>query len=139
MSQLAGGSAAYPPPAIADELTRALSRVLPHDTIERCAVALARSGKLLAAEEVARGTASFVSLRMREIAARALSLGADALLIGHNHPSGDPRPSACDLSATRRLMELCMALDIELIDHVIFAGKIVHSMRTGRSAWLSEI
>lgn len=124
---------------IAGALTRALMPLLPEDAIERCAVALGYRGRVLAAEEVARGNASFVSLRMRSIATRALLVGADTLVIGHNHPSGDPRPSRCDLTATRRLLDLCGALDIELADHVIFAGAQVHSMKTGRSAWSSEI
>ena len=70
-------------------------------------------------------------LRLRELFARGLSLGADGMIMAHNHPSGDCRPSSCDIEATLRIAELGKSLEIELIDHLIFTQKSVYSMRWG--------
>ena len=66
---------------------------------------------------------------MREIFRAALNHGAAGLVIAHNHPSGDPRPSPADVAATRRLAETAAALDIVVHDHLIFAGGECRSFR----------
>ena len=81
--------------------------------------------------ELGQGNVSNMAIRMRDLFARALALGARGLIIAHNHPSGDCRPSQHDLDATRRLAEIASALDIELIDHLIFTREKVYSMRAG--------
>lgn len=68
-------------------------------------------------------------LPVRAIIARALALDARALVIAHNHPSGDATPSAADKAATRRLGKLCEMLDIALHDHLIFAAGECESFR----------
>ena len=78
--------------------------------------------------EGGRGTLSF---RMREVFALALGLGASGLIVAHNHPSGQCRPSRCDIDATRRLKGVANALDIELVDHLIITRSAVYSMRAG--------
>ena len=75
------------------------------------------------------GAADFVGLPIRAIVARALALDARGLVIAHNHPSGDARPSAADRAATRRLAVLCEGLEIVLHDHLIFAGGECESLR----------
>lgn len=77
------------------------------------------------------GSLSALSLRMREVFGEALRLGARGMILAHNHPSGDCRPSDSDIAATRRLAEIARALDIELIDHLIFTTDAVYSMRAG--------
>ena len=77
------------------------------------------------------GNSATLTLRMRELFARALAVGAEGLVVAHNHPSGDCRPSANDISATLRLREIAGALDIELIDHLILTERSVYSMRAG--------
>lgn len=77
------------------------------------------------------GNSATLTLRMRELFARALAVGAEGLVVAHNHPSGDCRPSANDISATLRLKEIAGALDIELIDHLILTERSVYSMRAG--------
>lgn len=81
--------------------------------------------------EIGRGHAAHLPVRLRELFARALALGARCLIVAHNHPSGDCRPSACDIAATARLVEIAAALDIEVLDHLIFARERVYSMRAG--------
>lgn len=80
---------------------------------------------------VGMGSLGALSLRMREVFGEALRLGARGMILAHSHPSGDCRPSGSDIAATRRLAEVARALDIELIDHLIFTTDAVYSMRAG--------
>ena len=66
--------------------------------------------------------ADAIALPIRDILHAALDQGAAGLVVAHNHPSGDPRPSPADIEATRRLAETAAALGIILHDHLIFAG-----------------
>lgn len=77
------------------------------------------------------GGSGQLSLRMRDLFSKALSLNAGGVLIAHNHPSGLCRPSRCDIMSTRRLETVATALDIELVDHLIFTKDAVYSMRAG--------
>lgn len=52
----------------------------------------------------------------------ALTLNASGILLAHNHPSGDPRPSLADIVTTQRLCALAAELDLRVIDHLVFAG-----------------
>lgn len=72
-----------------------------------------------------------LSLRMRDLFSKALGFGAHGILIAHNHPSGQCRPSRADIISTRRLETVATALDIELVDHLIFTKSAVYSMRAG--------
>lgn len=78
-----------------------------------------------------RGRARTLSVRMRDVFGKALSLDASGIIIAHNHPSGMCRPSQCDIDATRRLNTVAKALDIDLLDHLIFTHDAVCSMRAG--------
>lgn len=80
-------------------------------------------------ETLASGGPRRLEARARPLFERALGLGAGGFLLAHNHPSGDCRPSAEDLSATRHLAGLAAALELELVDHVIIAGRRAFSMR----------
>nr|WP_255574031.1 JAB domain-containing protein [Erythrobacter sp. SCSIO 43205] len=77
------------------------------------------------------GGANCLSLRMRELFTKALSLRAHGIVVAHNHPSGLCRPSRSDIVSTRRLEQVASALDIELLDHLIFTQGAVYSMRAG--------
>jgi len=77
------------------------------------------------------GGASSLSVRMRELFTKALSLRANGIVVAHNHPSGLCRPSRSDIVSTQRLEKVATALDIELIDHLIFTHGAVYSMRAG--------
>ncbi len=74
---------------------------------------------LIADEEQARGTVDHVPVYPREIAKRALELNASALILVHNHPSGDPTPSQADIDMTARIQAACSALGLTLHDHLI--------------------
>lgn len=77
------------------------------------------------------GGLNVLSVRMREIFGEALRLDPRGMILAHNHPSGHCRPSGSDIIATRRLAEVARALDIVLIDHLIFTDEAVYSMRAG--------
>lgn len=84
---------------------------------------------VLAIDEYDAAGTDLVALPLREIFRRALALDARGLVIAHNHPSGDPRPSEVDEQATRRLATTAEALGIRLHDHLIFAGGECASFR----------
>lgn len=69
--------------------------------------------------------------RFRPIVREALRCGARKLVLAHNHPSGQPEPSALDIAFTKNLRAICHPLDLHLIDHLIFSGDHVFSMRAG--------
>lgn len=76
-----------------------------------------------------QGDASAVDFPLREIVIDAALHGTSALLIAHNHPSGDARPSQSDLRATRRLATVVEALGCKLLDHLVFARNDCKSLR----------
>jgi DNA repair protein RadC len=80
---------------------------------------------------IGRGGRGALCLRMREIFGEALRIDARGIILAHNHPSGECRPSGCDIAATQQLAAVANALDIELIDHLIFTREAVYSMRAG--------
>jgi len=80
---------------------------------------LDRQNALIADEEQARGTVNHVPVYPREVAKRALELNASALILVHNHPSGDPTPSESDAAMTDRVRAAVEALDIALHDHLV--------------------
>lgn len=80
---------------------------------------LDRKNILIADEEQARGTVDHVPVYPREVAKRALELSASALILVHNHPSGDPTPSQADIVMTEQINQAAEALGITLHDHLI--------------------
>ncbi|GMN02119.1 JAB domain-containing protein [Erythrobacter sp. MTPC3] len=95
------------------------------------AVFLDDQSRFLSDAGLGMGGQTALSLRMRELFGRALAVNASGLLIAHNHPSGDCKPSAHDIASTHRLIEIGKALDIELVDHLIITQRSVYSMRAG--------
>ncbi len=77
-----------------------------------------------------RGDASGVDFPIRSIIADAAQRGSAAILLAHNHPSGDCRPSAADCRATRLLVSAAEALDCRVLDHLVFAGDECASFRS---------
>lgn len=80
---------------------------------------LDRKNVLIADEEQARGTVDHVPVYPREVVKRALELNASALILVHNHPSGDPSPSDSDIAMTAQIEEAAKALGLTLHDHII--------------------
>lgn len=70
-----------------------------------------------------------IAARYRHLFEQAFRSRATGFLLAHNHPSGDPRPSAQDIVATRKLGALSRALDLEFLDHIVIGGRVAVSMR----------
>jgi DNA repair protein RadC len=75
------------------------------------------------------GHADGADLPIREIVADVGRHGSRGLILAHNHPSGDPRPSAADKRITRRLALVGEAMDVAILDHLVMAGIECRSMR----------
>ncbi|MEX1024380.1 MAG: JAB domain-containing protein [Planctomycetota bacterium] len=100
------------------------------------AVLLDGSHRVTGVFEVSRGTLTSSLVHPREVFGPALRLGAAALLVAHNHPSGRTRPSPEDLALTRRLIEAGRLLGVPLLDHLIFGGADRwRSLRLEGGAW----
>ncbi len=84
---------------------------------------LDRKNVLIADELQQRGTVDHTPVYPREVVKRALELGASAIIMAHNHPSGDPTPSKSDIDMTRQVAEAAQKLGIALHDHVIVGRK----------------
>ncbi len=80
---------------------------------------LDRKNVLIADEDQARGTVDHVPVYPREVVKRTLELNASALILVHNHPSGDPTPSDADISMTEQINAACQTMGITLHDHLI--------------------
>ncbi|MEY4879111.1 MAG: hypothetical protein RJB62_580 [Pseudomonadota bacterium] len=103
--------------------------------LDYCSVAMARLAReefrilfldrkniLLADEVQQKGTVDHTPVYPREVVKRALELGASALILVHNHPSGDPTPSKADIAMTREIQAAAKALKIELHDHLVIGN-----------------
>jgi len=90
---------------------------------------LNRQNALIEDEEQARGTVNHVPVYPREVAKRALELNASALILVHNHPSGDPTPSESDIAMTARVRAAVEALEITLHDHLVIGHAREFSFR----------
>jgi len=91
---------------------------------------LDRKNVLIADEEQAHGTVDHVPVYPREVVKRALELNASALILVHNHPSGDPTPSEADISMTRAVEDAAKALGLTLHDHLIVGKSTELSFRS---------
>ena len=80
-------------------------------------------------EKVAVGGLNVAALQPREVFAPALTLGAAAVILAHNHPSGDPTPSPEDLAVTRHLQEAGRLLGVEVLDHLVVCAERFKSLR----------
>jgi DNA repair protein RadC len=100
--------------------------------LDYCAAAMARAPKeefrvlfldrknfLIGDEVMNKGTVDHAPVYPREIVKRALELSASALILVHNHPSGDPTPSRADIEMTREVVEAARALRIAVHDHLV--------------------
>jgi DNA repair protein RadC len=127
---LRGAAADRPVIGTSSALLAYLKFQMGSETTERIRVLyLNARHELLADEESATGTVDAAPFYNREIVGRAIELGATSIIVAHNHPSGDPRPSREDIACTHKLSDLCGELGMVLIDHVIVGRTDVLSLR----------
>ena len=90
---------------------------------------LDRKNRIISDELLSIGTVDHVPVYPREVIKRALMLNASALILIHNHPSGDPTPSEADLSMTKEIQKGCKYLGLTLHDHIIVGAGTELSLR----------
>lgn len=90
---------------------------------------LDRKNRLIADELMGSGTVGHTPVYPREIVKRALELSASALILVHNHPSGDPSPSTHDILMTEKIDMACSTVDVAVHDHLIVGRSGIASMR----------
>ena len=106
-------------PAATREFLIARLRDMPHELF--CCLHLDNRHRLIAFEELFRGTIDGASVHPREVVKQALARNAAAVILAHNHPSGVAEPSHADELITRRLREALQLVDIRVLDHLIVA------------------
>ena len=113
-----------------DALGDYLQAAMAHSPVEEVRVLfLNAKNMLLANEAMWRGSVDEASVHVREVIARAIALGATAIIIVHNHPSGDPAPSQQDIRLTRDLVDAGRHMRIAVHDHVIVGTQGRSSMK----------
>ncbi len=100
------------------------------DTEQFRVLFLDRKNVLVADEAQAQGTVDHVPVYPREVVKRALELNASALILVHNHPSGDPTPSEADIAMTRQVQIAAEALGLTLHDHLVIGKSRELSFRS---------
>jgi DNA repair protein RadC len=101
-----------------------------HEKTEQARVLyLDRKNKLIADEKAGQGTVDHAPIYPREIARRALELAASAVILVHNHPSGDPTPSRADIELTRDIEKALAPFEIKVHDHLVVGAKETVSMK----------
>jgi DNA repair protein RadC len=83
--------------------------------------------RLIAADELFRGTLTHTSVYPREVVKSALAHNAASVILAHNHPSGTPEPSAADHTLTLALKQALALVEVRLLDHFVVAGRHIYS------------
>lgn len=107
------------PEAVRQHLSLQLG-ALPHEVF--AVLFLDAQLRLIALEEMFRGTLTQTSVYPREVVKRALALGASAVILSHNHPSGVAEPSRADEFLTQSLRSALALVDVRVLDHIVVAG-----------------
>lgn len=106
----------------------------PHDREACIVLCLNRRNRLLRAVEISVGTATSSLMHPREVFKAAFNAGACAVIICHNHPSGDPTPSPADRAVTKQINDSGRVVGVELLDHVIIGTP---EADPGKKGWYS--
>ncbi|MBZ5875240.1 RadC family protein [Chromohalobacter israelensis] len=108
-------------PALAFEYLQVLMQDYEHEVFS--AVFLDSQHRVIRFEELFRGTIDSASVYPREVVKQALACNAAAVILVHNHPSGDPEPSDTDRRITQRLKEALGLMEIRVIDHIVVGSE----------------
>ncbi len=114
-----------------DKLIQYCKATMAYEKSERFRILFLNKKNVLIADEVQqKGTVDHTPVYPREVIKRALELGATALIMVHNHPSGDPAPSKADIDMTKEVFEAAAKLGIVLHDHLIVSKSGHSSFKT---------
>ncbi|HBO9041988.1 DNA repair protein RadC [Pectobacterium polaris] len=112
--------ASFSSPAAVKEYLRAKLAGFEHEVF--AVLFLDTQHRLIEYSELFRGTIDSASVYPRELVKEALRLNAAAVIVSHNHPSGNPEPSGADKVLTQRLKEALALVDVRTLDHIVVAG-----------------
>ena len=90
--------------------------------------------KVIEYRDMFKGTIDSSAVHIREVLKAALELNASCVIVGHNHPSGDSRPSQADIAVTRRLKDALELMGTQLTDHIV-VGRTAYSFRENHVIW----
>lgn len=102
---------------VAARVLKSLMQGLPYEEVH--VLYLDGRNRIIGAEKVSQGGMHGAALTSKEVFRGAILAGASAIIIGHNHPSGDPRPSPEDIAITNTLVKAGKTLGLPLLDHII--------------------
>ena len=91
---------------------------------------LDRKNRLIADEVMGHGTVDRAPVYPREVVKRALNLNSTAIILVHNHPSGDPSPSPSDINITKIIIEAARPMGVTVHDHLIIGRDDIASFKT---------
>jgi DNA repair protein RadC len=100
-------------------------RDLPYEVF--CCLWLDRRDRVIAFDELFRGTLDQASVHNREVVRQALARNASGVILAHNHPSGVAEPSLADEQVTRRVREALALIDVRLVDHLVIGDGVCES------------
>jgi len=113
-----------------DALGDYLQAAMAHSPVEEVRILFLNARNMLLANEAMwRGSVDEAPVHVREVIGRAIQLGATAIIIVHNHPSGDPSPSSQDIRMTKELIEAGRHMRVTVHDHVIVGSQGQSSMK----------
>ena len=112
--------ASFSSPAAVKEYLRAKLAGFEHEVF--AVLFMDTQHRLIEYREMFHGTIDSAEVHPREVVKEALRLNAAALIISHNHPSGNPEPSGADKVLTQRLKEALALVDVRTLDHIVVAG-----------------
>ena len=113
-------------PAVVRDFLRARLGALPHEVF--AAIHLDAQHRVIEYVEMFRGTVTQTSVYPREVVREALRLNSTAMLLVHNHPSGNAQPSRADEALTQTLKAAAALIDVRVLDHLIVTGPTIFSM-----------
>ncbi|MCR5408244.1 MAG: JAB domain-containing protein [Bacteroidales bacterium] len=99
---------------------------------------LSRKNTIIKRMQISKGGFTLTTIDNKQILRHALLLGAQGIIIAHNHPTGDPMPSKADVLATKTLEKACAAVELHLFDHIIISDSSYYSFTEERKADYNE-
>jgi len=117
-----------------EDAARLLSSLYSTDTREECwCLLLKRNRRLINSVKISDGGETMTEISIKSIVRNAIDAQAAAIILSHNHPGGDSRPSQADIKETMRLKKALETFDISLMDHIIISGRECYSFSTQNS------
>ncbi len=84
---------------------------------------LGRNNQIIGVSKIGMGSTNGTSVNIKEILQLAIKTNSSGVILGHNHPSGNLKPSDSDISLTRKIKEVCKCCDVVLLDHIILTSE----------------